>query len=100
MATNSLEPCCRRILPNENGSSKDRFACVRGADRVFVRSAGSNSNREPEGGPDGGFNRGLVPVVGEHFYLHLDGFTRSALNHSSPHSLGRGEIQGQPSDWG
>src|ERR1700674_3725051 len=96
MATNSLEPCCRRIPPNE--SSKDRFACVCGADRVFLRPAGANSKGEPDGGPYGGFNRSLVSIIGEHFQFHLDGFTGPALKHPSTDSMGSGEGEEQSSD--
>src|SRR4029077_4766180 len=96
MATNSREPCCRRIHPNE--TAKDRFARVCGAARVFVRSAGANSNCKPEGDSNRRLDWSLVSVVGEHFQLYLDGSTGPALKHPSTDFMGSGEGEEQPSD--
>src|ERR1700676_4666650 len=97
MATNSLEPCCRRTPPNE--SSKNRFVFVRGVDRVFIFSSFcANSKGGREGGAYGGFNRSLVSVVGEHVHIDLDGRAGPTLKFASSHSLGRRKIQIESSD--
>src|ERR1700722_6752806 len=96
MATNSLEPSCRRIPPNENFNHHPEF--VRGAVRDFVSPVRANESGERQVWPFRRFNRSVVSVVGEHVHTDLDGCAGPTLKSASSHSLGKRKIQCESSD--